>query len=356
MPVLLAVGTNKGVFFYRSDEARKAWTISPPQLAGWDVYSLYRDSRGRVYAGTNHFAYGATVRTTDNLGETWEQQEARPAYAKETGWELKRLWQLVGHPTEPDTLYAGVEDAGLFVSRDRGTSWSEIEGLTRRPGRAKWNPGGGGLCLHTILINPKNPSEMWVGISAVGIFRTRDGGATWTNHNATLPQLATGSDEGESACCVHKIVLDPTTPTRLFMQYHGGVLVSNDSGEHWTAIESGLPGNFGFPMVITHRGELFVIPLKADTERFFNEQQMRLYRSKNAGQSWQPVGQGLPTGPNFSSVLRDAMAVDPLPTPGVYLGTTGGEVYASADAGESWQRLPGTLPRISCVRAYVEKN
>ncbi len=354
MPSVQAiVGTNKGIFIYTADEARKSWSMTGPHLAGWDVYSIHRDGYGRIYAGTSHYVYGATFRVTDDNGANWQQFEARPAYPADSGWPLKRIWQIVGHPKEPDTLFAGVEEAGLFVSRDRGGSWTELDSLTSRSTRAKWFPGNGGLCLHSILINPKNPQEMWIAISAVGLFRTRDAGQSWTNFNQTLPGVPTGSDDHESGCCVHKIVLDPLDPTRLYMQFHGGVLASTDSGETWSPIETGLPGNFGFPMVINHRGELFAAPLKTQETRYFADETMTVYRSKNRGQSWQPLRNGFPKDPSYAGVLRDSMAVDSLAVPGVYLGTTSGEVFASPDAGESWLRLPGTLPRINCVRAYA---
>jgi len=351
--VELVVGTNKGLFIYKADEARKTWSMAGPHLPGWDCYSVHRDSYGRIIVGTSHFAYGATFRVSDDGGVTFQQLEARPEYEKETGWTIKRIWQVVGHPTERDTLYAGVEDAGLFVSKDRGQSWNELKGLTRTPGRKNWFPGGGGLCLHTILVDPKNPKNMYVGISAVGVFRSRDGGETWTNHNQSLTKLPTGSPEVESACCVHKMVIDPAKTDHLFMQYHGGVFESTDAAVTWNRIESGLPSNFGFPIVITHRGELFIVPLKSDEQRFFPGEDVRVYRSKDNGRSWQGLTFGKPVDPSFTSVLRDSMAVDALPTPGVYLGTTAGEVFASPYAGESWQRLPGTLPRINCVRAYT---
>lgn len=353
MAVQVIIGTNKGVFIYQSDESRKNWEMTGPHLAGWDVYSIHRDPTGRIYAGTSHFVYGTTFRVTDDNGANWQQFEARPAYPDGSEWSLKRIWQIVSHPTDANTLYAGVEEAGLFVSLDRGGSWKELDGLTRGRTRETWFPGAGGMCCHTVLINPKNPQEMWVGISAVGFFRSTDAGQIWQNHNKTLPKLGTGSPDENTACCVHKVVLDPLDPTKLYMQYHGGVRRSTDSGVTWHAIENGLPSNFGFPMVMTHRGELFIAPLKADTTRYFADEVMTVYRSKDRGDSWQPLRNGFPKEPSYAGVLRDSMAVDSLPTPGVYLGTTSGEVFASPDAGESWQRLPGTLPRIHCVRAYA---
>jgi photosystem II stability/assembly factor-like uncharacterized protein len=282
------------------------------------------------------------------------QFEGRPQYPKEKRWELKKIWQLApGHPSEPDTVWAGVDEAGLFVSRDRGQSWNEISSLTSDPGRAKWFPGNGGLCLHTILIDPKNKERMWVGISAVAAFRTDDGGGSWKNLNRDLPSLATGSDEPENLCCVHKMVLDPKNSNTLYMQYHGGVMRSTDAGDSWTKIENGLPGNFGFPMVVTKSGELFIAPLTADENRVMKDGKLQLYRSKDSGNSWQPTSKGLPTEPQFVGVLRDAMAVDSLDAPGVYFGTTMGELFASNDSGQSWTKLPGQLPRINTVKTCV---
>jgi photosystem II stability/assembly factor-like uncharacterized protein len=309
---------------------------------------------GRIYAGTTHYSFGATVRVTDDFGKEWVQLEGRPHYPPETGWQLKKIWQLTpGHASEPDTVWAGVDEAGLFVSRDRGMSWSEVSSLTRDHNRNKWFPGNGGLCLHTILIDPRNKDRMWVGISAVGAFRTEDGGKSWKNLNKTLPQLPTGSDDGAVCCCVHKMVNDPRDAGTMYMQYHGGVFKSTDAGDNWAPIESGLPGNFGFPMVITRRGELLVAPLGSDENRVMKDGRLQVYKSSDGGASWKPSGNGLPTDPQYVSVLRDAMAVDALDTPGVYFGTTTGEVYASADGGANWSKLPGQLPRINTVKTCV---
>jgi len=353
--VTLLVGTQKGAFFFSSDQSRKQWKMSGPHLSGWDVYSFFGESGGskRIWAGTSHYSYGPTFRVTDDFGATWQQLDARPQYPLETGWKLNRIWQIVPHPTDPRTLFAGVEEAGLFVTRDRGESWQEISALTRQPGREKWFPGNGGLCLHTILIDPKNPQRMWVGISAVGVFRTEDGGASWKNLNKGLPSLATGSDEESSLCCVHKMVLDPRDANTLYMQYHGGVFKSTNSGEGWTPIETGLPGNFGFPMVISPTGELFIAPLQADEQRFFKDGKASIYRSRDAGASWQAQSKGLPSEPYFAGVLRDAMATDPFNPAGIYVGTTMGDLFHSIDAGDTWHQLPGKFPRISTVKTMV---
>lgn len=353
--VILMAGTGKGVFFFESDEARSRWTLREPALPGWEVYSLLCDARDRpprIYAGTSHMAYGAVLRVSDDLGRSWTQLEARPQYPKASGWEVKRIWQLAAGP-EAGMVYAGVDEAGLFVSRDRGGSWQELSALTGHSSRSNWFPGAGGLCLHTVLVDRDDPRRLWVGISAVGVFRTTDAGASWTLCNKGLPVLPTGSDDASVACCVHKIVQDPARRDTLYMQYHGGVFRSTDGAESWQAIESGLSGNFGFPMVVSAAGELFVVPLHSDEQRFFRDGRFVVYRSRDRGETWQPLQQGLPQQAHYAGVLRDAMACDPLAPAGVYVGTTMGELYASNDAGSSWTRLPGTLPRIQAVKVAV---
>lgn len=350
--VQVIVGTVKGVFLYESDHKRGKWTITP-SLPGWEIYSVL-GVNGRIYAGTSHYSYGPTIRVTSNKGKTWKQLEARPEYPKESGFKLNKIWQLVsGNPSEKNTIYAGVDEAGLFVTRDGAKSWSELSALTRDPSRAKWFPGNGGLCLHTILIDPNDKNRIVVGISAVGVFKTADGGQSWKNCNRDLPALPTGSDDKSVICCVHKMVMDPTNPDTLYMQYHGGVFKSSDCADSWTRIESGLPGNFGFPMVITKDGDLFVVPLESDEKRMMREGKFRVYRSSNGGKKWTALTKGLPKEPKYVGVLRDAMAVDPCATPGVYVGTTMGEVFYSRDAGDTWDRLPGTLPRITNVKTCV---
>lgn len=353
--IIVMAGTNKGLFLFQSDEGRRHWEMSGPHLSGWDIYSLHGEGGAsrRLWAGTSHYAFGPAFRVSDDLGKTWGQLATRPEYPAETGWKLNRIWQIAPHPTDPRTLFAGVEEAGLFVSRDRGESWSDLSSLTRQPGRAKWFPGNGGLCLHTILIDPKNPDRMWVGISAVGVFRTDDGGKSWRNQNKGLPTLPTGSDEPDSAACVHKMVFDPTDSNTIYMQYHGGVFKSTAGGDDWRPIEEGLPGNFGFPMVITRQGDLFVAPLQADEHRFFPGGKAAIYRSRDRGGSWQATSRGLPSDPYYAGVLRDAMAVDPLAPAGVYFGTTMGDVFGSTDAGENWFQLPGKLPRVHTVKTVV---
>jgi photosystem II stability/assembly factor-like uncharacterized protein len=325
-------------------------------LPGWEVSALHLDRGGRMLAATTHYSFGATFRASDDRGKSWREVKGRPEYPPESGRKVKRIWQLTdGHPSQADSLLCGIDEAGLFVSPDRGESWQEMTGLTKGRATDKWFPGNGGLCLHTILVDPNNAKNMYVGISAVGFFRSRDGGETWDELVNGLPTMDTGVKEMPTCRCVHKIVLDPrdTSGKTLFMQYHGGVFKSTDAGDNWSPIENGLPGNFGFPMVITKKGELFVAPLQADEQRVFKDGKARIYKSTDGGATWAGKSKGLPNEPQYVGILRDAMAVDPHDPAGVYFGTTMGEVFASNDAGESWLKLPGQYPRIECVRAYV---
>lgn len=364
--VTVLVGTTRGAFFFHSDANRQSWEMTGPHLDGWEIYSLCglngdgsggKDnghSGNRIFAGTSHYVYGPTIRVSDDLGDTWTQVEASPKYAEESGHKLNRIWQIVpGHPAEPGKLYAGVDEAGLFASLDGGTTWEEVTGLSQHHTRDEWSPGNGGLCLHTILIDPANPQRTWVGISAVGVFRTDDGGRTWKACNQGLPNLATGVRTEEVGRCVHKLVLDPKNSDTLYCQFHGGVFKSTDAADSWQPIESGLPSNFGFPMGVTASGDLFVIPLESDIQRHVKDGRLRVYRSRDGGESWSDASQGLPDQPHYVGVLRDALAVDTLDPAGIYFGTSMGEIFYSPDAGEHWDRLPGQFPRITSIKAWV---
>jgi len=349
------VGTVKGAFFYHSDRNRREWKLTGPHLPGWEVYSLCGDGAdGRVFAGTCSYTYGATIRVSRDFGATWDEVKRGPAYPAESGFKLNRIWQIVpGHPSQPGTWYAGVEEAGLFVSRDDGATWTELDGLTRHPTRPQWFPGNGGMCLHTILVDPGNPQRLWVAASAIGVFRSDDGGASWKVCNRGLPSVPTGQTETEVCRCVHKMVLDPAQPGVLYQQFHGGVFKSADGAESWQPIMEGLPSNFGFPMVVTRGGDLFLIPLQSDEQRFVPQGALRVYRSRDRGRTWRALTRGLPAEAHYVGVLRDAMAADALDPAGVYFGTSMGELFASADGGESWQQLPGRLPRITTVKTWL---
>ncbi len=354
--LVLLIATAKGAFLYHTDERREAWKLTGPHLAGTEVYSLCGDGRnGRILAGTDHFLQGVTLRESRDLGGTWELVERGPGQPTGPQAKLKHIWQIVpGHPSEPGTWYAGVDDAALFVSRDDGRTWNELDGLTRHPTRPQWTPGNGGLCLHTILVDPANPRRLWVAISAVGVFRSDDAGANWKLCNHGLHNVAPDfiKDEGMGRC-VHKMVLDPEKSGALYLQFHGGVFKSADGGETWTSIAAGLPSDFGFPIVATPRGSLFVVPLVADANRVVPEGALKVWRSRDHGASWQPLTKGLPQEDHFVGVLRDAMTTDPLEPAGIYFGTTMGEVFYSVNDGDAWQRLPAQFPRITSVKAWA---
>ncbi|MGH7956727.1 MAG: WD40/YVTN/BNR-like repeat-containing protein, partial [Opitutaceae bacterium] len=268
--IVLLIGTVKGVFLYHSDERRAEWQLTGPHLGGWEIFSLCGDSRNaRILAGTGHFTHGPTLRTTRDFGATWEPVDRNPAFPDGSKFELKHIWQIVpGNAAQPGTWYAGVDDAALFVSRDDAKTWSEVSGLTGHPTRPQWAPGFGGLCLHSVLVDPNNERRLWVGISAVGVFRSDDGGGTWRLRNDGLHNVAPEFiDAPEMGRCVHKMVMDPQRPGVLYMQFHGGVFKSENAGDSWIRISAGLPHDFGFPMAVTQRADLFVVPLLSDENR-----------------------------------------------------------------------------------------
>lgn len=356
---LVMVGTRKGAFFYWSDEDRREWRVDGPLLKGWEVNDLQLDLRGErpvAWAAVGHHVYGATAQRSDDLGASWTQIENGPAYSEDADRKLERVWTVVpGRGDEPEVLYAGVAEAGLFESRDGGGSWREVEGLNDHPTRPAWSPGAGGLCCHTILPDPSDDRRLWVGISAVGVFRTDDGGATWRTRNEGLPIAAASPEHPDVGSCVHKMVCAPDEPSRLYQQNHQGVFRSHDAGDSWQRIENGLPARFGFPMVMHPRDSrtLYIIPLESDEYRFFPGGALTVYRTRDGGDSWQPLSTGLPPADGYTGVLRAAMAVDGMDRCGLYFGTTGGQLFASADEGESWRALPGLLPRIASVTAAV---
>ncbi len=355
--LVLLIGTVKGVFLYHSDERREKWKLTGPHLGGWEIFSLCGDSRhGRILAGTLSFEHGSTIRTTKNLGKTWSGVKLDPKFPEGSTAKLKHIWQIVpGHPSQPGTWYAGVDDAALFVSRDDGDTWTELTGLTSHPTRPRWMPGFGGLCLHSIVVDPANAQRLWVGISAVGVFRTDDGGESWKLCNDGLhnvaPEFIKDPDLGR---CVHKIVLDPSRPNSLAMQFHGGVFVTKDGADSWQRISRGLPNDFGFPMAATTRGDLFVVPLLADTNRVVPDGALKVWRTRDHGRTWRAMTKGLPQKEHYVGVLRDAMTSDPLTPAGIYVGTTGGEIFHSGNDGDSWEKLPAQFPRITTLKTWLE--
>ena len=353
---MLLIGTVKGVFLYRSDERRTKWKLTGPHLSGWEIFSLCGDSRnGRIFAGTVSFAHGSTIQTSSDFGKTWTGVRRDPKFAKSAKAELKHIWQIVpGHPSQPRTWYAGVDDAALFVSRDDGDTWSELKGLTRHPTRPRWMPGFGGLCLHSVLVDPTNAERLWVGISAVGVFRSEDAGKSWKLCNEGLPNIAPEFiKDPDMGRCVHKLALDPVRPGVLHLQYHGGVFTSENAGDSWTRISAGLPHDFGFPMAATPRGDLFVVPLVADANRVVPGGALKVWRTRDRGRTWRALTKGLPQKDHFVGVLRDAMTSDPLSPAGVYMGTTGGELFYSKNDGDTWEKLPASFPRITTIKVWM---
>ena len=346
--VTLAVGTQKGLFVFKSDDGH-AFRLDKHHLPGWEVSAvLLRPNADTLdlLVGTTHYAYGPVIRRSRDGGATWTQPEARPAYPTGSAFKTNRIWQLTR--AADGTLYAGVDEAGLFKSSDDGDSWHEVDSLTSHPSRPHWQPGGGGLCLHTIVHDHSNPDRMWLGISAVGVFRTLDRGRSWHPAVDGLKANNTGSQDPHAVYCIHKIVQHPTRSDTLYMQFHGGVYVTHDGATMWAVCESGLPSNFGFPIAVVPDGTLIVAPLDSDERRYFPEGTSLVYRSTDGAASWQPAT-GVTGGKSFAAVLRDAMTT--CGDTGVYLGTTSGEVATSADRGQTWTTLDVTLPRVLCVRA-----
>lgn len=356
--VLLLLGTTKGAFLAKSRSDRKHWEVAGPYFHGHAVYSLAYDNRGgrhRLWASTGSPLWGTYLRSSDDFGKTWTNpQTANIRFPPESGLSLKNIWKVaLGPPDEPDKLYCGVEPAALFESHDAGESWSLVRGLFDHPDRPRWMPGLGGLCLHTILLHPSNPGRMHVGISAAGVYRTDDGGRTWHARNRGIRVTFMPERFPEFGQCVHKIVRHRDRPDRLFLQNHWGLYRSDDGADTWTDIAHGLPSDFGFAMA-THPHDpdcVFIVPMESDEFRCTPEGRLRVYRTQNAGDSWEPLTRGLPQQNAYETVLRDGMATDSLDPLGIYFGTRSGKLYASRDAGKSWKEMLNGLPQIVCVAA-----
>ena len=352
--VTLLVGTEKGLFALDSDEARRTWRLRGPMHAGWQVYSVWADTRNgtpALWAGLSSGFYGPHLQRSRDLGETWEPVDG-PRFPEGSGRELKQVWSMAPGP-EPGGMRAGVAEAALFTSDD-GVTWEWNQGLEGHPSRPEWMPGAGGLCLHTIVQDAARPERIFLGISAVGVLRSDDGGASWEIKNTGVAPVI--EEEApkytEIMRCVHRLVQDSTEPSRLYQQNHIGVYRSTDAGDTWDRIEEGLPTNFGFPMVMhpSRPRTLFIAPLDGDEGRTFPGGKPGIYRTDDGGDHWTRTYQGI-DDPCFSGVLRGAMTTDAEDEPGVYFGTTGGDVYATLDDGEHWRRLPGRLPRVQSLTA-----
>ena len=387
--VRVLAGTKKGAFILTADGKRQNWDVSGPFFTGWEIYHMKGSPAdpNRLYASQTSGWFGQIIQRSSDGGKTWETPGGGPEKSPqgwpmgesnkfvydtsaETGkqltthqfydgtqhpWEFKRVWHLEPSLTDPDTVYAGIEDAALFRSTDGAHSWQELSGLRGHGTGPKWQPGAGGMCLHTIILDPSNPARMYIAISAAGAFRTDDGGATWKPINRGLKSQYIPDPNAEVGHCVHHVAMNPKRPGVLFMQKHWDVMRSDNAGEQWTEVSGNLPTDFGFAIEIhAHEPEtIYVVPIKNDSEHFPLDGKLRVYRSRTGGNEWEALTKGLPQSNCYLNVLRDAMAVDSLDKCGVYFGTTGGQVYASADAGDSWAPIVRDLPPVLSVEVQT---
>ena len=386
--VRVLVGTRKGAFILTSDGKRKDWKVDGPHFAGWEMYHLKGSSvdPNRIYASQTSGWFGQIVQRSDDGGKTWFQPGTPPGETTGPGgtpkgesnkfvydaaaapltthqwydgtqhpWEFKRVWHLEPSLSNPDTVYAGVEDAALFRSTDGGKSWHELSGLRGHGTGPGWQPGAGGMCLHTIILDPKNPNRVFIAISAAGAFRTDDGGKTWKPINRGLYSQYIPDPRAEVGHCVHHVAMNPSRPGVLFMQKHWDIMRSDDAGENWREVSGNVPTDFGFVIdVHAHEPEtIYVVPIKSDGEHFVPDGRLRVYRSRTGGDEWEALTNGLPQSNCYVNILRDAMAVDSLDSCGVYFGTTGGQVYCSADAGNTWNPIVRDLPAVLSVEVQT---
>jgi photosystem II stability/assembly factor-like uncharacterized protein len=366
--VRVLVGTRKGAFILTADGKRDKWDMSGPHFAGWEMYHLKGSPAdpNRLYASQTSGWFGQQIQRSDDGGKTWEPVGNKFAYDGIPGthqwydgtphpWEFARVWHLEPSLTDPDTVYAGVEDAALFKSTDGGQNWHELAGLRGHGSGSSWQPGAGGMCLHTILLDPVNPNRIFTAISAAGAFRSDDAGVTWLPINKGLRSEQLPDKDAEVGHCVHRIAQHPSRPNTLFMQKHWDVMRSDDAGDSWQEVSGNLPSDFGFPIDV-HAHEpntIYVVPIKSDSEHFVPDAKLRVYRSRTGGNEWEALTKGLPQQDCYVNVLRDAMAVDSLDSCGVYFGTTGGQVYASADAGDTWAPIVRDLPAVLSVEVQT---
>ncbi len=390
--VRVLVGTKKGAFILSADGKRNNWTVDGPFFAGWEIYHLKGSpvDPNRIYASQTSGWFGQVVQRSDDGGKTWMQPGVpvgeKPADAwppkpsnrfaydvsPESGkpltthqwydgtqhpWEFKRVWHFEPSLTDPNTVFAGIEDAALFKSADGGESWHELSGLRGHGTGPMWQPGAGGMCLHTVILDPSNPDRIYIAISAAGAFRTDDGGKTWKPINKGLKSQFIPDPNAETGHCVHHIAMNPSRPNVLFMQKHWDVMRSDDAGDNWREVSGNLPTDFGFVIdVHAHEPEtVYVVPIKSDSEHFPIDGKLRVFRSRSGGNEWEALEKGLPQKDCYVNVLRDAMAVDSLDKCGVYFGTTGGQVYASADSGDTWTPIVQNLPSVLSVEVQTLK-
>jgi len=390
--VRVLVGTRKGAFILTSDGKRERWDVKGPQFGGWEIYHINASPAvpNRIYVSQSSGFFGQIIQRSDDGGKSWYQPGLKPGEpttdpagiplgesnkfvydtSAATGrpltthqwydgtqhpWEFKRVWHLQPSLTDPDTVYAGVEDAALFRTTEGGKSWNELASLRGHPSGEQWAPGAGGMCLHTILLDPTNPKRIYTAISAAGAFRSDDAGAAWKPINRGLYSKYIPKPDAEVGHCVHKIAMHPSKPNILFMQKHWDVMRSNDAGESWQEVSGNLPTDFGFPIAVhAHEPEIiYVVPIKSDGEHYPPEGKLRVYRSRTGGNDWEALTKGLPQRDCYVDVLRDAVSVDRLDQCGIYFGTTGGQVYASVDDGDSWNPVVRDLPPVVSVEAQT---
>jgi photosystem II stability/assembly factor-like uncharacterized protein len=366
--VRVLVGTRKGAFVLESDGKREKWDVSGPHFAGWELYHLKGSpvDPNRIYASQCSGWFGQQIQRSNDGGKTWEPVSNEFAYQGTTGthqwydgtprpWEFKRVWHLEPSLTDPDLVHAGIEDAGIFRTTDGGKAWQELPGLRQHPSGPNWQPGAGGMCLHTIIQDPTDDKRMVIAISAAGAFRTTDAGKSWQPINRGLHSQYIPDPNAEVGHCVHHVAMHPSRPRTLFMQKHWDVMRSDDGGDNWQEVSGDLPTDFGFVIdVHAHEPEtVYVVPIKSDSEHFPPEGKLRVYRSRTGGNQWEPLTKGLPQKDCYVNVLRDAMAVDSLERCGVYFGTTGGQVYCSADSGDNWTPIVRDLPAVLSVEVQT---
>ena len=383
------VGTKKGAFILEADGKRDKWEVSGPHFAGWELYHLKGSpvDPNRIYASQTSGWFGQIIQRSSDGGKTWETPGGGPEkspqgwpagesnkFVYDTSadsgktltthqwydgtqhpWEFKRVWHLEPSLTDPNTVYAGVEDAALFRSTDGGASWRELSGLRGHGTGPNWQPGAGGMCLHTIILDPSDPDRIYIAISAAGAFRTDDGGKTWKPINRGLRSNFMPDQDAEIGHCVHHIAMNPTRPGVLFMQKHWDVMRSDNAGDHWQEVSGNLPTDFGFVIdVHAHEPEtIYVVPIKSDSEHYPLDGKLQVFRSRSGGNEWEPLTRGLPQSNCYVNVLRDAMAVDTLDSCGIYFGTTGGQVYLSPDAGDNWSPIVRDLPPVLSVEVQT---
>ena len=386
--VRVLVGTKKGAFVLESDGKRDKWQVSGPHFAGWEIYHLKGSpvDPNRIYASQTSGWFGQIIQRSSDGGKTWETPGGGPekspqgwpmgesnkfVYDTSPGganltthqwydgtqhpWEFKRVWHLEPSLSDPNTVYAGVEDAALFVSKDGAASWKELSGLRGHGTGPQWQPGAGGMCLHTVILDPKDPNRIYIAISAAGAFRSDDAGKTWKPINRGLRSNFMPDQDAEVGHCVHHIAMSPQRPGVLFMQKHWDVMRSDDAGDNWREVSGNLPTDFGFVIdVHAHEPEtVYVVPIKSDSEHYPLDGKLQVFRSRSGGNKWEPLTKGLPQSNCFVNVLRDAMAVDTLDECGIYFGTTGGQVYLSPDAGDNWSPIVRDLPPVLSVEVQT---